>query len=138
MNFADLYLIEYDFDSRKNESKYSCCFTSKEPTKNGYGSQEIYKNKEIIYSYFGDWCYDHERFGKSGIGCEKFFQNQNLIETYTGGMLQGQRNGHGILTINGGDCYVGEWSSGQNHGAGEIIYFNGNKYIGDQTVFIYW
>lgn len=57
--------------------------------------------------------------------------------TYTGEVLNGKRNGQGIMNYNseasnnGCKSYEGSWKNGYRHGYGIMIWNNGAKYVGN-------
>lgn len=49
---------------------------------------------------------------------------------FTGGLLKGERHGHGELAFPDGRKYIGEFRNGQAHGHGTFTAANGDKYVG--------
>lgn len=59
------------------------------------------------------------RFVHAGQGAE-----------YVGEFAQGDREGHGAMTVEGQWRYVGEWRGGLRHGRGTCMYADGATYEG--------
>lgn len=49
---------------------------------------------------------------------------------YSGGMVNGKKDGYGVLIMPNGDKYEGEWKNDLQNGQGTFTYANGDKYEG--------
>lgn len=49
---------------------------------------------------------------------------------YSGGMVDGKKDGYGVLIMPNGDKYEGEWKNDLQNGKGTFTYANGDKYEG--------
>ena len=62
---------------------------------------------------------------------EKIFQGKTNKGKYIGQLINGKREGRGIIKWDNGDIYNGEWKDDKKEGKGIYCYNNGQRYEGD-------
>ena len=95
------------------------------------------KNSELIINNFSFFQKKLEEMNKKF----KEEENNNLTYqtkryqdgNYIGNVLNGEREGEGIMFYNNGESFVGHWKNDLQDGKGIYYYKNGDKYDGDWT-----
>ena len=86
------------------------------------GKGEMFINKKL--KYIGD--FDNEL--PNGEGTIINYEDET---NYNGHILNGAKEGYGVLEFNDGTKYEGEFKNDNYHGKGKIVYSDGSQYEGD-------
>jgi hypothetical protein len=65
-----------------------------------------------------------------GRGVLRWFQNGKPAALARGSWRDGKMNGHGMITLAGGERFDGQWRNNLRNGRGVYIYANGDRYVG--------
>jgi hypothetical protein len=85
----------------------------------------------INYNFIDEYIPESNEIDVESLKLGQNFRKKRYVDAvFFGELINGKRNGKGIMKYKSGRVYEGEWLNDLRHGRGYERYENGNIYLG--------